>query len=121
MANQWQGMNWIRQDKRLAIYLRDRFACVYCGVSLRGAAPGTLTLDHLTPRCQGGTNAAENLVTACRPCNSSRQDRDWQAFAPSAVVQRQIETLRSLDLARFRVMAQALLAGETGDAVEALR
>lgn len=27
----WQGMNWIRQDKRLAIYLRDGLACVWCG------------------------------------------------------------------------------------------
>jgi hypothetical protein len=29
-----QGMNWISQHKRLAIYLRDGLACCYCGDSI---------------------------------------------------------------------------------------
>jgi len=40
-----------------------------------------LSLDHLTPHSQGGTNAADNLVTCCLRCNSSRGDRDWRVFA----------------------------------------
>jgi 5-methylcytosine-specific restriction endonuclease McrA len=44
---EWQGMNWIRQEKRLAIYLRDGLACGYCGDSVENGAK--LSLDHLKP------------------------------------------------------------------------
>lgn len=67
------GSKWIRPEKRWAIYLRDGGDCVYC----RGVFPlgSDLTLDHIVPRSQGGTNDASNLVTVCHPCNSARQDR----------------------------------------------
>lgn len=74
-----QGMNWIRQEKRLAIYLRDGMACVYCGASVEDGAQ--LTLDHLTPVSRGGANEAGNLVCACTRCNSSRGARSVSAFA----------------------------------------
>jgi hypothetical protein len=72
-------MNWIRPAKRLAIYLRDGLACVYCGASIEGGAK--LTLDHLRPYCSGGTNAETNLVTCCHTCNSARGNRSWKLFA----------------------------------------
>lgn len=72
------GMNWIRKDKRLAIYLRDGMACCYCGSVLEDGI--TLTLEHIQPRSEGGTNHESNLVTACRKCNSSRGNRDQAAF-----------------------------------------
>ena len=64
------GSKWIRPDKRLAIYLRDDVACLYCGRALKDAAPAEVTLDHLDARVNGGNNEADNLVTACRRCNS---------------------------------------------------
>jgi len=72
-------MNWIRKEKRLAIYLRDGFACCYCGASVEDGV--TLTLDHLTPYSAGGSNKARNLVTCCHRCNSSRGKRSWRKFA----------------------------------------
>jgi len=74
-----QGMNWIRKEKRLAIYLRDGLACAYCGSSVEDGYQ--LTLDHLTPYSEGGSNHESNLVTCCSKCNSSRGTRDWMAFA----------------------------------------
>ena len=35
---EYQGMNWIRQDKRLAIYLRDGLACAWCGNGVENGA-----------------------------------------------------------------------------------
>ncbi|GIV52869.1 MAG: hypothetical protein KatS3mg038_3390 [Candidatus Kapaibacterium sp.] len=74
----WQGRRWIRDEKRLAIYLRDGLACVYCG---RGVEHGVrLSLDHVVPHIHGGRNDAANLVTCCTECNSRRQDthiRTW--------------------------------------------
>ena len=73
------GSSWIRNDKRTAIYLRDGFACVYCGCA-HDEQDAPLTLDHLQARNLGGNNEAKNLVTACLSCNSSKQDlpmKDW--------------------------------------------
>jgi hypothetical protein len=75
----WQGMNWIRQEKRLAIYLRDGCACAWCGSSVEQGAQ--LTLDHLVPHAKGGSNDETNLVTACQRCNSSRGMRSLPKFA----------------------------------------
>ena len=79
MVKRTQGMNWIRKEKRLALYLRDGLACVYCGEGIEQGA--TLTLDHLTPYSNGGSNCSHNLVTACRRCNSSRGTRSVRAFS----------------------------------------
>lgn len=75
-----QGMNWIRQEKRLAIYIRDGLECAYCGSNIEDAK---MTLDHLTPYSMGGSNDQTNLVTCCHRCNSSRGNRDWKEFAES--------------------------------------
>lgn len=75
----WRGMNWIRQEKRLAIYLRDGMACAYCGDSVENGAK--LSLDHVKPYSKGGSNEATNLVTCCSRCNSARGDRPVREFA----------------------------------------
>jgi len=72
-------MNWIRQEKRLAIYLRDGLACAYCKATLEDGI--TLTLDHCKAHSHGGTNHETNLVTCCKRCNSSRGNRPMAAFA----------------------------------------
>jgi len=81
-AKRTQGMNWIRPEKRLALYLRDGLACCYCGASVEQGI--RLTLDHLRPYANGGTNNATNLVTCCSTCNSSRGKRSWREFAQAA-------------------------------------
>jgi 5-methylcytosine-specific restriction endonuclease McrA len=42
--------------------------CVYC------ASDQNLTVDHLTPVAKGGSNEYDNLVLACKTCNSSKRD-----------------------------------------------
>jgi HNH endonuclease len=79
-----QGMNWIRQEKRLALYLRDGLACTYCGVGVEQGA--ILTLDHVKPYSVGGSNEASNLVTACGRCNSSRGARTMKAWSAAVAI-----------------------------------
>lgn len=79
LGSRYQGRNWLRPEKRLAIYLRDGLACAYCGEGIEDGAE--LSLDHLRPHSQGGGNEAGNLVTACRRCNSARGDRLVAQFA----------------------------------------
>ena len=82
------GMNWLRKERRLAIYMRDGFACVYCG------AGNELTLDHLIPYERGGSHDSENLATCCKSCNASRGMAPWKLFAKTAKTIAKIEMLR---------------------------
>ena len=54
---------------RFNLFLRDRFACQYCG------SPDTLTFDHVVPRRLGGKTTWENIATACAPCNMKKGGR----------------------------------------------
>jgi 5-methylcytosine-specific restriction endonuclease McrA len=57
---------------RHSIMLRDNFTCQYCG---QVPARGALTLDHVLPTSRGGETAWDNMVVACRTCNTKKGDR----------------------------------------------
>src|SRR4051794_4758969 len=92
-----QGMNWISQHKRLAIYLRDGLSCCYCGASVTDEVK--LTLDHIIPHSHGGSNNETNLVTCCHTCNSSRGNRSVQTFAEATAEYRN-NGLKARDIVR---------------------
>lgn len=69
------SMRSLLDDERLKMTAPQ--ACYYCG------AKGALAVDHLIPRIRGGPNEADNLIWACRACNSSKQGRDMLAWATS--------------------------------------
>jgi 5-methylcytosine-specific restriction endonuclease McrA len=112
-ANGNNGSKWIRPEKRLSIYLRDRFTCLYCLRDLHDADPRDVTLDHLNCNHAAGNHHESNLVTACRSCNSSRQDTPLARFAgPETRAHIRRNTRRSLK--PYLVLAKALISGETG-------
>ena len=120
-GNNGQGSKWIRQQKRLAIYLRDNMSCVYCGVGVEEDESIRLSLDHLTPRVKGGSNNESNLVTCCGRCNSSRGYRTFRDFAIAAagyinggrtpeVIVATIERNRKRKLGKYMEMAKTMIA-----------
>jgi 5-methylcytosine-specific restriction endonuclease McrA len=56
---------------RRNILLRDQYTCQYCGNRMSHQA---ITIDHVKPRCRGGTTMWENVVAACHPCNRRKAD-----------------------------------------------
>lgn len=104
----------LRKDLRLAIYLRDSFRCVYCCADLHGAAPSDITLDHVRPQSDGGSNDSQNLVTSCRFCNCSRQDKPLAKFA-GPETRKDVKRLTSRSIRKYRTLAKAIIAGETED------
>ncbi len=52
---------------RRAVFARDGHRCQYCGASAEN-------IDHVVPRSRGGTHAWDNVVAACRPCNTRKRD-----------------------------------------------
>lgn len=57
---------------RFNVFLRDRFACQYCGSHM---PTERLTFDHVVPRSRGGRTEWGNVVTACEPCNLRKGHR----------------------------------------------
>ena len=53
---------------RQNVFKRDRQKCQYCG------STKDLTLDHVHPRSKNGKSTWNNLVTACKHCNSKKGD-----------------------------------------------
>lgn len=84
----WQGAKWCRPERRLSLYIRDRFECQCCGRDLRKAKSEEMGLDHLIPRVRGGCNCASNLMTICKPCNASRGSKSWTQFYPAGAILR---------------------------------
>ncbi len=53
---------------RRAVFVRDESRCQYCGDAAEN-------LDHVVPRSRGGAHTWENVVAACRRCNTRKGNR----------------------------------------------
>lgn len=53
----------------LAILKANRYRCYYCKEKTK------LTMDHVIPLSKGGEHRKENVVPACVPCNSRKNNR----------------------------------------------
>jgi 5-methylcytosine-specific restriction endonuclease McrA len=78
------------------IKLQTGQICNYCG------SKSNLALDHIFPKRYGGTDNAENLVYACRTCNSSKGKKDlmeWmkykETFLPLMLIRRYLKLVYS--------------------------
>lgn len=48
--------------------------CGYCKLGK------PLTKDHMTPLSRGGTNSIDNIIPACKSCNSAKCDKTYKEF-----------------------------------------
>ncbi len=53
---------------RRTVFARDSHRCQYCGLAAE-------SIDHVMPRSRGGLHAWDNVVAACRRCNTRKEDR----------------------------------------------
>jgi 5-methylcytosine-specific restriction endonuclease McrA len=53
---------------RRGVFVRDDGVCQYCGARAE-------SIDHVIPRSRGGRHEWENVVAACRRCNTGKRDR----------------------------------------------
>lgn len=57
---------------RRNLFVRDQNTCQYCNKKL---SLSDCTIDHVTPRCQGGVSSWDNCVIACVVCNVRKGGR----------------------------------------------
>jgi 5-methylcytosine-specific restriction endonuclease McrA len=55
-----------------ALIKRDHSTCQYCGQKLTSSQ---ITIEHVTPRAQGGGTSFTNCVVSCQACNNKKADR----------------------------------------------
>ena len=53
--------------------------CHYCGAQVGAAA---LTMDHVVPVIRGGRSTKDNVVPACKACNTAKRHRLGFEFQP---------------------------------------
>ena len=90
LKNGTMNMRTIFDDEK--IKLQTGQICNYCG------ARENLSLDHILPQKYGGKDNAENLIFACKICNSSKGKKDlmeWmifrKKFLPLMVIRRYLK------------------------------
>lgn len=90
LKNGSMNMRSIFDDEK--IKLETGQICNYCGSSDK------LALDHVLPKKLGGKDDAENLIYACRSCNSSKGKKDlmeWMdykdQFLPLMIIRRYLK------------------------------
>lgn len=54
-----------------ALFISQGNSCFYC----ENQNLNQMNIDHLIPRSKGGSNNLQNLVCACRKCNTDKNDR----------------------------------------------
>jgi len=68
------------KEQRRDIWNKTGGRCYYCGVALNPFTPGGLTYDHMIPQSRDGEHLIENLVLACKSCNSSKNDKTVEEY-----------------------------------------
>lgn len=86
------AMGSVLADEKLKFH--NGAQCSYCGCTEQ------IVLDHLIPRAAGGRDTGDNLLPACKRCNSSKGSKDflrwYQArgeFPPLMVLRRYLKVL----------------------------
>jgi len=94
----------ISKKTRFEVFKRDGFSCQYCGAH----PPGVLLhVDHIVAVAVGGTNAIDNLVTACEPCNQGKGARDLKVVPQSLAEKAKAVAEREAQLAGFHAILEA--------------
>jgi len=64
-------------QRRAAVWRVTGGYCWYCGCDLKEHG---MTIDHLRPKSDGGTNHLPNLVPACQSCNQAKGSDDLETY-----------------------------------------
>jgi 5-methylcytosine-specific restriction endonuclease McrA len=66
----------------IEMFVRQNGICIYCEerMVLQIGLNNSATIDHLTPKSRGGSNAQWNLALACYLCNQDKGDRTYDEY-----------------------------------------
>ena len=95
---------------------RDRYRCQYCGLDGMSNFENSLimSVDFVLPRARKGKKDADNLVSACRPCNVIKGNRIFKSFdeAKAYVLQRRAELHNEWETKMARLQSKSASASK---------
>lgn len=107
-----------QQSKRQILYT----ATPYCNYCKKALAFNSITLDHIVPKCKGGSNDISNLAVSCYECNNLKGDKDLDEFLIIlGELQRNkacLLEIRARQLIRKGRRIANLVEGKTGNATQ---
>lgn len=68
------------RDMKRQVWSMTDGRCFYCGLHTNPFA--TFTIDHIRPRCLGGSDDIRNLVPCCRRCNAAKGGKSLDEWRP---------------------------------------
>ena len=80
------------RKKTVSLFKKQGGKCHFCGFMCRDVHDSKkkidlvrqMTVDHLVPKSQGGSDQYDNLVGSCTVCNSLKSDMDLEEFVKEA-------------------------------------
>ena len=79
-----ESMDRRMEGDKFVVFNRDGCRCQYCGAS-PAEDDVRLVCDHITPYSRGGSDTADNLVTACYRCNASKSSNPLSEDSESLI------------------------------------
>jgi 5-methylcytosine-specific restriction endonuclease McrA len=98
------------------ILKRDCYTCQYCGRN----GGERMTIDHVMPRSLGGKTIWENVVSACRACNTRKGNRTPQQ-AGMSLIRKPVKPISALYLTILAQSARHLHVWQKYLPAEAVR
>ena len=74
------------RDLRKTRWWQQKIAQKICYYCHQKVARTELTMDHIVPLVRGGRSTKDNLVTACKSCNTKKRTMlpmEWQEYMDS--------------------------------------
>jgi 5-methylcytosine-specific restriction endonuclease McrA len=101
--NDWTKMHKtheITQEELNELYNYANHSCMYCGISEEESLTKYSQKLHRDHAINEGSNKIDNCILACRGCNVSKRDKDWEQWY--------VPTNPRYDQGRYRVIMEWL-------------
>jgi hypothetical protein len=75
----------VTENTRNMLYRVQSGICHYCK---RMVVRADWSIDHMLPKCRGGTNTAANRIGACKNCNQTKSfltEEEFMSIGPGSV------------------------------------
>lgn len=102
----------LSKKTRFEVFKRDSFKCSYCG---RTPPQVVLEADHIMASSAGGSDAIDNLITACFDCNRGKGATSLEVVPPTVLDRMDVLREKELQLKEYNRFLERIQSRVTND------